>query len=131
MNDDLNLVLLTGIVEEPKRSERGPLKFTLAVARDAEKDGETKTYKTWLDCQAWGKTAESFTTHVQEGDRVMLEGRIEKQSWEGKDGKKVYRTVVTAYRWQFFGSASSSGAPKASRKPEVSDHVGSDDELAF
>ena len=63
-------------------------RFTLAVPRKFKKD-ETD----FIECEAWGKTAELLSTYVQKGQQVALSGSIQQSKWE-KDGKKYSKLIV-------------------------------------
>lgn len=92
---NLNQVNLIGhLTADPNvmTSQKGNLwaKFTLAISEG--KDQQKKT--TYIDCKAFGYAAQALC-YAKKGDAVMVEGKLEKESWE-KDGKKHYNTVVIA-----------------------------------
>lgn len=43
---------------------------------------------------AFGKPAEIISQYVKRGDLILIEGRLQTRSWEGKDGIKRYRTEI-------------------------------------
>lgn len=82
----------------------GPLKFAIKTEEPyLDKQGQEQISRTFVDCVAWGKTSESIEQHVQDGDLICCEGRIEKRSYEGKNGK-VWTTQVNVQRWSFVQS---------------------------
>lgn len=50
---------------------------------------------------AWGKTAELVQQYMHKGSQILVDGRLQTRTWEGKDGKKNYRTEIVAESIQF------------------------------
>jgi single-strand DNA-binding protein len=59
-------------------------KFTVAVNRKKDKNGETKA--DFVDCTAFGKTAAFVEKYFKKGDGIVVEGRWESDKYTGKDG---------------------------------------------
>lgn len=49
----------------------------------------------FINCQAWGKMAESLVKYSGKGLRILINGRIQTGSYE-KDGQRIYTTDVIA-----------------------------------
>ena len=60
--------------------------FSLAVERDFKSDGEKVS--DWIDCVAWRHTAEYISKYFSKGRMMVVSGRLQTRSWEGKEGKK-------------------------------------------
>lgn len=74
--------------------------FTLAVNRPyTNSDGQREA--DFINCQAWGKTAEVVGNHVSKGDRLLVEGRLQIRSYTDKEGVKRYATEVIVNRVEF------------------------------
>ncbi len=74
--------------------------FTLAVNRPySNPDGQREA--DFINCQAWGKTAEVVGNHVSKGDRLLVEGRLQIRSYTDKEGVKRYATEVVVNRGEF------------------------------
>lgn len=74
--------------------------FTLAVNRPyTNSDGQREA--DFINCQAWGKTAEVIGNHVSKGDRLLAEGRLQIRSYTDKEGVKRYVTEVVVNRVEF------------------------------
>ena len=71
--------------------------FGLAVNR--MKQGECD----FINCKAWGKTAEFIGQYFKKGQEILLQGRIE-VSTQDTDGVKKTFTNVVAERVEFCGS---------------------------
>lgn len=93
---------------EPKYLQTGTclLNFSIAVDRPKKK-GEAKAESDFINCIAWGKSAETIGNYFKKGDRILIEGRIQTGSYENKDGKKVYTTDVVVERFEFVESRGS------------------------
>lgn len=68
------------------------------------KDGEMKEDVTFVDVEAWGKTAELVAQYLEKGSACFVEGRLKLESWEDKEGKKRSRLKVVADNVQFLSS---------------------------
>ena len=69
-------------------------RFTLAVDRRFKRDGEQTA--DFINCVAFGKTAEFIEKYFRQGMKLELTGRIQTRSYTNKDGAKVYTTDVIA-----------------------------------
>lgn len=63
--------------------------FTLAIDKGYGKEGAN-----FIDCEAWGKTAEFVANYLKKGRQALVGGRLDQQVWE-KDGQKRSRLQVT------------------------------------
>ncbi len=118
--------------------------FGLAVNRRWKTDGETKEETTFVDCEAWGRTAELIGQYLTKGSACLVQGRLKYDTWEDKDGSRRNRLKVVAEQVQFIdrkgggsdthehGETSAAPAPTwpAKRAP-VAAGVGEDDEPPF
>lgn len=68
-------------------------KFSLATTETYGKD-QKKT--DWHNIEAWGWNAEYANELIRKGDEVVVIGSVVYESWDGKDGNKVYRTKIVA-----------------------------------
>lgn len=118
---ELNLVILAGTYEEPKRSDAGgPLVFSLHTMRSFQnREGADVTRQDWIDCKAWGKTAEILTERVTEGEEILVHGFVEKESWTTKDGSKRSRQIVTVTRVTFLHGRTENQAAKQQEEPSA------------
>ncbi len=93
------------------------------------RDGEDRKETTFVDCEAWGRTAEVMSQYLAKGSPVFIEGRLKLDSWEDKEGKKRSKLRVVVENFQFIDSrGSSSGGsqpPAKSDRSEASASVGS------
>lgn len=75
-------------------------KFGIAVNRKFKKDESD-----FLNCIAFGKTAETIAQYFQKGDPINIEGTIRTGSYEKQDGTKVYTTDIVVESFEFVASS--------------------------
>lgn len=94
----MNKAILVGrLTRDPEVRDTGTkvCKFALAINRRG-KDGGTD----YINCVAFGKTAELAAQYLSKGSRVGVVGRIQTGSYE-RDGHKVYTTDVICDEVEF------------------------------
>lgn len=74
-------------------------RFTLAVNRGYKKD--QKQEADFINCVAFGKTAEAIGNHVYKGQRLLVEGRIQTGHYTDKNGETRYATEIAVNRSEF------------------------------
>ena len=74
-------------------------RFTVAVNRQFKKD-ETD----FINCVAFGKTAETISQYMTKGRQIALTGSIRTGSYDAQDGSKRYTTDVAVDSFEFIGS---------------------------
>ena len=98
----MNSVNLTGrLTADPNFSvvkEKGLCKFSIAVNDRFNKDNAD-----FIDCVAWGKTAELIADHFHKGKEIGLTGRLKQERWETDEGKKRSRVTVICETFDFIG----------------------------
>ena len=106
----LNKVFLIGnLTRDPElkyiANGTGVARFGLAVNRTYNTpDGEKKQETCFVDITAWDKLAEVCNEHLSKGRLILVEGRLQYQSWESDDGTKRNKLEVVAQNIQFLGS---------------------------
>lgn len=98
-------------------------RFSLAVDRRYKSEnGPTADF---LNCVAFGRTAEFIEKYFRKGMRMGCQGRIQTGSYTNNDGQKVYTTDVVVESCEFVES-------KASQQPEENNNgFGPADENGF
>lgn len=74
-------------------------RFTLAVNR-LNKKGQNPEAD-FINCVAFGKTADAIGNYVYKGHRLLVEGRIQTGSYTSKSGEKKYTTEISVNRVEF------------------------------
>lgn len=77
-------------------------------------DGSDREEVVYVDVVTWGRQAETCGQYLSKGSPVFVEGRLQLDQWEDKDGQKRSRLRVRAERVQFLGRGKASeGKPPA------------------
>jgi single-strand DNA-binding protein len=76
------------------------LRFSLAIDRRYQKDGEKQT--DFINCVAWRQTAEFIHKYFSKGDLIAVTGEIQTRQYE-VDGGKRYATEVIVNNASFCG----------------------------
>ena len=82
-------------------------RFSLAVDRRFRRDGDEQTAD-FINCVAFGRTAEFLERFGRKGTKFVLDGRIQTGSYTNKDGQRVYTTDVVAENVEFAESKNAS-----------------------
>ena len=90
-------------------------KYSLAVPRKFKRDGEPDC--DFINCVAFGKSAEFAEKYLHKGTKIAVVGRIQTGSYTNKDGQKVYTTDVVVEEQEFCESK----AQQEQQKPEVNE----------
>ena len=75
-------------------------RFTLAVDRRGKKEEGQQTAD-FINCTAFGKTAETIEKHVFKGTKIMVCGRWQSGSYKNKDGQTVYTNDCVVDEFEF------------------------------
>ena len=59
------------------------LGFSIAIDGGKDKNGN-KRDSTWVQCNVWGKRAESLNSHITKGTKLVVSGRPGVDVYEGK-----------------------------------------------
>lgn len=122
---NFNKVLLAGnLTRDPELKHVGESAvcgFSIAVNEKwtDSRSGEKKESVSFIDCEAWGKTAESIAKYFNKGKPIFVEGKMKQDTWEDKtDGSKRSKIKVNVLGFQFVGSKSDGEgeAPSPNRK---------------
>jgi len=108
-------------------------RFTLAVDRPYTKQGEEKKTD-FISCVAFGRLAENLEKYIRRGRRIVIEGRIQVDSYDRDDRSKGYSTSVIVERFHFADSKPGIQAQEVSQaEPEMDgfEPLDSDDDLPF
>lgn len=117
----MNKVILTGrFTHDPeiKYTNDGTsiARFSIAINRRFVKEGSDQKAD-FLNCVAFGKSAEFIEKYFRKGMKADLSGRIQTGSYTNKDGVKVYTTDIVVEEIEFGESKGSSQTQTASPTP--------------
>ena len=107
----MNKVILMGrLTREPEvrytqgNNPTAVAKYSLAVPRKFKREGEPDC--DFINCVAFGKSAEFAEKYLHKGTKIAVVGRIQTGSYTNKDGQKVYTTDVVVEEQEFCESKS-------------------------
>lgn len=85
--------------------------FTVAVNRVyRDSSGNQQDQTSFIDCVAWGKSAELINQYVKKGSGILVSGRLDQRSWEDKTtGQKRSRVEINVEDFSFIGGAANGG----------------------
>jgi len=108
--------------------------FGMAVNRKWKgKDGQDGEETLFVDCTAWGRTAEVMAEHLEKGRAVFIEGRLKLDQWDDKaTGGKRSKIEVTVESFQFIGGKGEGGDAQPGRAVQGDNYEPpQDDEIPF
>lgn len=85
-------------------------RYTLAVDRKF-KDSNGNYTADFINCVAFGKSAEFAEKYFHKGLKIAVVGRLQTGSYTDKDGRKVYTTDVVVEEQEFCESKGNSNQP--------------------
>ncbi len=135
---NLNRVMLMGnLTRDPeiKYTPKGTAiaNFGIAINRVfTPEGGEKREEVTFIDLEAWGRTAEVIGEYFKKGKPIFIDGRLKLDQWDDKTtGKKMSKLRVVVESFEFLGSreggapggggeegGSQSAAPRSSAPPQ-------------
>lgn len=97
------------------------LGFSIAIDGGKDKNGN-KRDSIWVQCNVWGKRAESLNSHITKGTKLVVSGRPGVDVYEGKG-----RLTLSVQDLTFMGGAKE----RSEQEPQSSSRADLDDEIPF
>ena len=126
------IILMGNLTRDPELrylpSQTAVVEFGLAVNRRwRAADGQMREDVCFIDCRCFGKQAETLKQYMAKGRCLLVEGRLELDTWE-KDGQKRSKHRVFVENFRFVesaqggqgGRAGGQGAPAGQRPAAAS-----------
>lgn len=128
---NLNRVLLMGnLTRDPELrylpSNTPVVSIGLAVNRRwRNQQDQQQEETTFVDCEAFGRSAEVINQYLRKGRPVFIEGRLRLDQWQDREGQNRSKLKVVVENFQFVdsrggGEASHEQAPGAAGQPSPS-----------
>lgn len=118
----MNKVILMGrLTRDPEPKDAGETKvarYRLAVDRRFKKD-ETD----FINCVAFGKSAEFAEKYLKQGTKVVVTGRIQTGSYTNREGATIYTTDVVVEDQEFAESKKTESVASVSEFVEKLDDI--------
>jgi len=110
----MNIVIMMGrLTRDPevRYSQDGKAfaTFSLAVDKRFKREGQADA-DFFHNCKAFGKTAEFVEKYVHKGTKVVIQGRLQNDNYQAKDGNTVYRDSIMIDSIEFAESRATSQA---------------------
>ncbi len=111
----VNKVILIGnLGKDPEfrttQSGMSMAKFSLATSEKRKNaNGELQETTEWHRLVCWGRLGEVARDYLRKGSRIYAEGRIHYDSYENKEGQKVYTTEIMVNNFQMLSSRGEGG----------------------
>lgn len=127
---NFNRVILMGnLTRDPQLSftpaNTAICKFGLAVNRawTDRQTNEKREETCFVDCTAFGRTAETINQHLSKGRPILIEGRLQYSRWTGQDGQARSKLEVVVESFQFIGPPAGAAGTGAGRSQPVGSPV--------
>jgi single-strand DNA-binding protein len=128
---NLNQVTLAGhLTRDPELKQLAPDRVVANTAiainrRWKNQAGEVQEEATFIDLEAWGRTAELMGQFLKKGSPAFVQGRLKLDQWETPEGDKRSRVRVVVDQVHFLhaaqreddGEAAEASAPGAGARP--------------
>jgi len=120
---NLNRVFLMGnLTRDPEMrylpSNRAVVGFGIAVNRKwRTPEGEQREETTFVDCSAFGRTAEVINQYLKKGRPIFVDGRLRLEQWQDREsGANRSKLSVVVDTFQFIDSRG--GEPAGDSEPQ-------------
>ena len=134
------VILLGNLTRDPQLSytpnQTEVVDFGLAVNRRwTGQDGSQREETCFVDCRAFGKSAENINKFCKKGNPLFIEGRLIFNSWTAEDGSKHRKHSVTIENFQLLGVPNKvktkNGENALVTEPVPSSESGLDEDIPF
>ena len=108
------ILLLGNLTRDPQLSylpsQTAVVEFGIATNRKWKgQDGSQRDETCFVDCQCFGRQAETINKYLKKGRSVFIEGRLTFDMWTAQDGSKRSKHRVTVDSFQFMPDGSGRG----------------------
>ena len=103
--------------------------FSLVVNRKFVQDGERQA--DFINCQLWGKSAETLEKYGKKGMLIGVEGRLQTRNYTNQQGQTVYVTEVVAESFTFLEKKQSNDQQQFNDFESYGGFEVNDDDLPF
>lgn len=89
--------------------------FSIATSEEwkDKETGEKRERTEWHRIEAWRRLAEICGEYLNKGKQVYIEGKLQTDAWEDRDGNKRYTTKIVAQNMQMLDSAGKGGSAES------------------
>ena len=106
--------------------------LSIAVNRQyKDRNGEQVKETTYVDCEAWGRTAEVMSQYLGKGKPVFVEGRLKLDQWQDKDGNNRSKLKMVVEKFEFIDSKGNQTSAPPSTDGATVPPTPTDDDIPF
>jgi single-strand DNA-binding protein len=103
------VILMGNLTRDPElkrtSNDMAVAQISIAVNRQyKDRNGEQVKETTYVDCEAWGRTAEVMAQYLSKGKPVFVEGRLKLDQWQDKDGNNRSKLKTVIEKFEFIDS---------------------------
>ena len=125
------VILLGNLTRDPALSylpnNTPVVDFGLAMNHRWGKGHEKKESVCFVDCRCFGANAETLNKYMRKGMPLLVEGRLEQDTWTTNDGQKRSKHRVFVEKFTFLGQ----GEKKPEPKPPETEYTPDGHEIPF
>ena len=130
------VILMGNLTRDPELkqtpSNQSVAQIGLAVNRKFKgREGDMKEETTFVDCEAWGRTAETMSKYLSKGKPVFVEGRLKLDQWQDKDGNNRSKLKVVIDTFQFVDSRGAQSGQSQQPATATANITPQDDDIPF
>jgi single-strand DNA-binding protein len=117
------IILMGNLTRDPQLtylpSNTPVTEIGMAVNRRFKKqDGSQGEEVLFIDCRAFGRTAEVINQYFKKGEPILVEGRLQLDQWTDKEGGKRSKHRVHIDSFEFVSTRGSGGSSPAGDEPD-------------
>jgi len=110
------ILLLGNLTRDPQLSytpsQTPVVDFGVATSRRwTGQDGSQREETCFVDCRAFGRTAENINKFFNKGRPIFIEGRLTYDAWTAQDGTKRSKHRITVDTFHFVSGGAGGGGP--------------------
>jgi len=116
------IILLGNLTRDPELKIVGTsnvCNFGIAVNRQVRSQAGTRQETTFIDIEAWGKTAENIAKYFNKGKPILIEGRLKLDEWQDTtSGQRRSKLKAVAERFYFCGGNQGGGQQQGQQQQD-------------
>ena len=91
--------------------------YRVAVDRRFKREGQPEA--DFFDCVAFGRQAEFAEKYLRQGIKMVIQGRLQNDNYQDKEGRMVYRTQIVVENQEFAESKAASQRNTQAQAPQA------------
>lgn len=96
-----------------------------------DKQGNKQEHTEWINCVAFGRTAEVIGQYLKKGSKVYIEGKQKTEKYQAKDGTDRYSTKIIIMQMIMLDGRPKQETPQQSFDQDAPQDIPFDDDIPF